>query len=587
VILRPSAFSTRRQGLKRPQPWFLSHMRRLGCIVLGFLAAGTLRAQSDARILGHHDALILARSIADGRTDGITLVATRPGATAAVADQILGLGGTMLARFDDVGYLRARLPLARLHDVLRWPDVVAVSVDAGGGVYAVDQATDLALGNRLSALAAQVDHPPPVSQPPLPDDSREPYNPLVPIADIGVKRLRDAHPTFDGRGVTIGLVSRGGVLDVAHSAFRTALDVNGRRVPKIAGIVDPRLFVGDIAGLPARQSLVTIDTLPDPARVVRRAAVDASNGTFVLDGATYRAPHGGHFSVGTFAPPGAAQAAVVWDSTGRIWIDLDRNGNLSDDRALVDINTSFRIESLPPAPSAGSQPWTHIVAAIDSGGAAVHVYTADDWHETMVASTAAGDSIVGGGATGVAPAARLIVVRAGPALWEGIEAFVRAERDPRIDIISSSTNWERFPSAGQSILSLILSRAIARYGKPIIAGAQNNGPVLSSTGEPGTTPDVISVGAVASAATMAGFFGWHLRAGMVLLGYSSRGPTRAGGLGPDLVAPALSLAADACADGLDNARTLFRIPLCWQLGKGSSDAAPMGAGAAGLVVRAT
>jgi len=52
------------------------------------------------------------------------MVATRKGATPAIAAHIARLGGDIQGRFDDVGYLYALLPLERLEEVSAQPDVL-------------------------------------------------------------------------------------------------------------------------------------------------------------------------------------------------------------------------------------------------------------------------------------------------------------------------------------------------------------------------------------------------------------------------------------------------------------------------------
>jgi hypothetical protein len=87
------------------------------------------------------DRLLLAHALAKGDTEAMVLVATEVGKTAAVAEAIAALGGDIRARFDDVGYLRARLALDRFSDVAALPDVLMAHLDGGGahGLYVNDR----------------------------------------------------------------------------------------------------------------------------------------------------------------------------------------------------------------------------------------------------------------------------------------------------------------------------------------------------------------------------------------------------------------------------------------------------------------
>lgn len=87
------------------------------------------------------DQLLLAHAVARGKTEAMVMVATQVGSTAAVATAIAALGGDIRVRVDEVGYLRARLPLDRLSKVSALPDVLMTHLDGGGqnGSYAHDQ----------------------------------------------------------------------------------------------------------------------------------------------------------------------------------------------------------------------------------------------------------------------------------------------------------------------------------------------------------------------------------------------------------------------------------------------------------------
>src|SRR5690349_5845347 len=63
--------------------------------------------------LEHHNHMLLAKAAVEGKTDGIVLLATRLGTVPTVVAAVRALGGDVLTRFDDVGYLRTRLPLIR------------------------------------------------------------------------------------------------------------------------------------------------------------------------------------------------------------------------------------------------------------------------------------------------------------------------------------------------------------------------------------------------------------------------------------------------------------------------------------------
>jgi hypothetical protein len=88
-----------------------------------------------------HDRLLLAHAVAKGDTEAMVMVATEMGKTAEVAAAIAALGGDIQTRFDEVGYLRARLTLDRFAEVGALPNVLMAHLDGGGahGLYENDR----------------------------------------------------------------------------------------------------------------------------------------------------------------------------------------------------------------------------------------------------------------------------------------------------------------------------------------------------------------------------------------------------------------------------------------------------------------
>ncbi len=88
-----------------------------------------------------HDRLLLANALAKGDNEAMVMVATEIGKTAEVAAAIAALGGDIQTRFDEVGYLRARLALERFAEVGALPNVLMAHLEGGGthGLYANDR----------------------------------------------------------------------------------------------------------------------------------------------------------------------------------------------------------------------------------------------------------------------------------------------------------------------------------------------------------------------------------------------------------------------------------------------------------------
>src|SRR5438034_4960141 len=89
--------------------------------------------QSDVPLRGidHHNRVLLLRARVQGKTAGIVLILTRMGTASQVMDQVRALGAEVQAHFDEVGYVRVRLPLAQFARLRAIPDVIEARIDAG------------------------------------------------------------------------------------------------------------------------------------------------------------------------------------------------------------------------------------------------------------------------------------------------------------------------------------------------------------------------------------------------------------------------------------------------------------------------
>ncbi len=553
------------------------------------LTARPVATQSDMQMRGidHHNRVLLLRARVQGKTTGIVLILTRLGTVPQVIDQVRALGAEVQAHFDEVGYVRVRLPLAQFARLRAIPDVIDARIDAGYLSYGYDQGTDQAavkLAERVfERTRAAFDTTTPLP-PPLPAAARGSGiapNPYVPMADMGSRQFTRAHPTYDGRGVTIGVLEFG-VLDMTHPALQTARLITGEPVPKIAAIITASSYDPDPAP-GATDSVLTRDTIPNVTRVRRTGPIDAREGSFSVEGRTYHPPRPGRYSFGVYTGyvkiPGGPYA-VLWDTGGQVWVDTNRDRDFRNEALLGDFNrthtTGYLRRDSTAAKAARS---VAFAVAFDSGGSALHLYEGTQGHQTMVASVAAGHGLLGG-VDASAPGARLIIVDAGGSLGGAIEGFIRAARDPRIDLITSSQVGETFPGAGESIFALVLKRLVDRYGKPIFAAAGNTGPRVSLPIEPANAPGVISVGGYVGRDTYLAHYGWRMASQDWLIAYSARGPTLDGAMKPDIVAPVLSIAAAPCSEEPKPARYLgYTLPPCYMLGGGTSSATPHAAGA--------
>src|SRR6185295_8494951 len=164
------------------------------------------------------------------------LLVARNGAAGGLAADAGRVGGTIRYRNDEVGYFRIKVPLDRVDELVTTANVEAATVDLDDGFpgrLTADREGFEARPLEGSALPPR-DRPPEGTQaeetwPPKWSDYplRRPY---TPIKEIDADQMRQAHPTFDGRGVTIALLD--GNMDMLLPEFQTGYALDGTPQPK-------------------------------------------------------------------------------------------------------------------------------------------------------------------------------------------------------------------------------------------------------------------------------------------------------------------------------------------------------------------
>ncbi|HUQ60008.1 S8 family peptidase [Lentzea sp.] len=230
----------------------------------------------------------------------------------------------------------------------------------------------------------------------------------------------------------------------------------------------------------------------------------------------------------------------------KIWLDARRRASL--DRSVPQINA-------PAAHAAGFTGKGTTVAVLDTGVDNTHPDladreigernfttspdTADHYgHGTHVASTIAGTGAKSGGKyRGVAPDANILDVKVlgdnGSGQDSGIIAGMEWAAEQGAQIINMSLGGYDTPEIEP--LEEAVNRISAEKGTLFVVAAGNSGPGSRTIGSPGTADAALTVGAVDHEERIAEF--------------SSRGPTQAGTLKPDLTAPGVGIVAALHSDG--------------------------------------
>lgn len=186
---------------------------------------------------------------------------------------------------------------------------------------------------------------------------------------------------------------------------------------------------------------------------------------------------------------------------------------------------------------------------------------------------------------GVAPGAEIVSLRIGDARLGSMEqgqALLRAAQaliDTRCDVANMSYGEDgAFLCEDKGAFALALQRVIREHGVCFVSSAGNNGPALTTVGQPGgTTSGVLSVGAYVNEGDMQQAEYALVEAGVPssVTTWCSRGPTADGAAGVSIYAPGAAITS-ICQYALQSK----------QLMNGTSMSSPNAAGAVALLVSA-
>ncbi len=555
-----------------------------GVIAAGLTPIGANAAPGSGlsadRGLGKHDRALLVEAQAHGDHTATLIVVAGAGSSAKVQSAVEALGGTVRYREDDLGYLRVVVPLDK-----------AKSVAAISGVQAVDVDETIALEDPKPKPGGQQA---PAPQTP-PGSSTPAVNPYLPTGDMGAPQFVAAHPTWDGRGTTIGIIDTG--VDLAHPALQTTT-TGDRKITDWVTATDPTFTNG--VNNDADATWLDMSTL-------------VSGPTFTNGGNTYTAPSAGAFRFAVFNerdprlggevgsdvnrdgnPPGSSGLfGVLWNkATNMVYVDTNQNGSFADQTAMTDYKVNHQVGQFgvdnPATDVAESMPF---VVQTDGKNKVVNIGIVSGAHGTHVAGITAAMGLFGGAMNGAAPGAKLVSVRvcmftAGCTAHALIEGMIYAAKKSNVDVINMSIGGLPALNDGNNARAVLYDKLIETYNVQMFISAGNSGAGLNTVGDPSVASKVMSVGSSITNTTWASNYGSSITQADNLHPFSSRGPREDGGFKPQIVAPGSAVSSvPTWQEGQPLVGT-YALPAGYGMFNGTSMASPEAAGAAALLVSA-
>ncbi|MFF7387269.1 S8 family serine peptidase [Streptomyces scabiei] len=544
--------------------------------------------------LGSTDADLLAEAKADGDKNVTMMIATTPGKTEQVAEQLDAVkGGSVGRTYDKLGYVRATVPTKGADSAIS----AAAKLSSVQGIdlrqeIVLDDPSPVSDKDAKSQAKAAKSYPAPGKKTP----AENPYNPSF---ETGAVDFVKQNPKADGRGITIGVLDSG--VDLAHPALQKTT-TGKRKIVDWVTSTDP-IVDGDGSWRPMTNSV--------------------AGPTFTYGGGTWTAP-AGSYSVNLFRESitAAGDAAgdvnrdgdttdawgVLYDAAaGTVTVDVNQNFDFTDDKPMKPYKDGYQIGYFgtdnPATDVAERQPFVveyRKDVPMDPFGGDwvgkkadfVNIGLISSEHGTHVAGITAAKGLFGGKMNGAAPGAQIVSSRAcefGPgctnvALTEGMIDLVV---NRGVDIVNMSIGGLPALNDGNNARAELYTRLIDTYGVQLVISAGNSGPGANTIGDPGLADKVISVGASISKETWASNYGSRVAKDYQLFNFSSRGPREDGGFTPTLVAPGAAVnTAQTWLPGVIAPEAGYTLPAGYQMLNGTSMSSPQAAGSSALLLSA-
>ena len=560
----------------------------LAALVVACLAViGASAASSPHRLKSKftkHDHVLLAKKRAQGAVRVSVLVVTPRKRTAPVAKKLRQLGGKIVYRHNRLGYIRVLMPTRNAEKASRLAGIQAINMD-----------------ETVPLPDPHPDGQQPVSPQPAPSAGTPRSNPYMPTRDTGAAQFVQSHPSWDGRGVTVGILDTG--VDLDHPSLNTTSTGQA----KIADWV----------------TYTHPSTDGDPTWRAFASNVTVVGGTFTAFGRTYTGmtPDGTYRLarmredlLGATSEYGIACGSdldrnatcgdffvMLWRaSDNMVWVDSDNDGNMADESPMTNYRVNHDIgyfgHDNPATEVRESVPFT-VQPMTDAdpvtGLFFVNVGIVSGAHGSHVAGITAGNRLFGGQMSGAAPGAKIVSVRvclfvAGCTSHALIEGMIFAIEGADVDVVNMSIGG--LPALNvddeRNTRAVLYNRLIEDNNTQMFISAGNSGPGENTIGDPALATKVMAVGSYIHKETWQRNYGSDSAFVDNLHPFSSRGPTEDGAFKPQIIAPGSAISSVPTWQGGQPVAGTYTLPAGYGMFNGTSMAAPQSTGAAALLISA-
>ena len=456
---------------------------------------------------------------------------------------------------------------------------------------------------------------------------------LIPKREVAADVFLKANPTWDGRGVVIGIFDTGvdpaaaglattstgerkiidildasGSGDVDTSTRRKAdasgklIGLSGRTLILPSGLANP---TGEFRlGLKSAHELLYDTVLKRvierraaqraAAASLRLAARDRSDEAAKLKAARAKAPDERSRAERDLIARDAALTALEEDKTsdttgpiydcivwndGKSWrviVDTDEDGDLRNEKILRPYGVAGEYGSF-----GGIAHATFGVQVYEKGDL-LSIVTVSGAHGSHVASIAAAYAASEPARNGVAPGARIVSIKVGDIRARGssystseLRASALAAQH-RVDIVNASWGGRSTFQDGRNLNSRLYDMMVERYNVLGVLSAGNDGPALGTAGSAGAEANrILGVGAYMSPEMGQTLYNTLEQSADAAQQFTSRGPTKDGDFGVDVMAPGAAYASVSAETRQTS-----------DMYNGTSMASPSAAGVAALVLSA-